>query len=195
MRIRGPIFAAVLSLSALGNLPCAHAAPAPSNPSENDLLYRGVLESQKNALESRKSNLAEIIRRKTRTYHSLENSPVAPRFVWEESLKTPEDRKRLARLLKIQIQQHLDELNHLATDSERVQAELEWFDVQKRESITIPTLSENATLPTSGKGHFRCDALPFKPLEGQALELVQDFGRRRDQDTGIEWQSLGWWVT
>ena len=59
-------------------------------------------------------------------------------------------------------------------------------EVEEGEEAASP-----ATLTSAG---FRCARLPVTGAAGRKAALIQDFGTRKDPESGLEWRSLGWWL-
>ncbi|MBS1985620.1 MAG: M23 family metallopeptidase [Bdellovibrionales bacterium] len=149
------------------------------------------------ALKDREKTLEASIKTKSRAYHALSQNSTNARFVWEEdSSATSERGRKLERLLQIAIREELKELEGVRAQEEDLVAELDMVKLRQREGAP-PLNPDNVVVPAPTVAQadaFKCQELPVTLAEGGRLMLTQDFGARKDADTGIEWRSLGWWI-
>ena len=145
-------------------------------------------EQRLKAIQDRAKSLNGVVEKKTKAYSAAVNNAGTASFVWQDQPESFQRRKKLERMLEMSIREELRELEQLSFQEADLRAELEWVRLRMREA------SEEKPLAPIKAGNFRCDDLPVSPAEGKALSLLQDFGSRKDPDTGIEWRSLGWWL-
>lgn len=148
-------------------------------------------ESRLKALGKRREVLSKDLKKKSRAYHALSNNTAAVGFLWEESGGANARHVKLDRLLQVKIREELKELENLDMQESDLRAELDWVRVRIKESASAEAPVDTSATDT---GTVRCEDTPVRLAPGASFELLQDFGPRRDAETGIEWKSMGWWL-
>ena len=147
------------------------------------------------ALRKRVEVLSRNVRDKSKAYHSLKSNSGVAAFIWEDEGSAVQKNQNLERMLQVAIREDLKEVQNLEAQEGDLRAELEWVRLRLTEALTRPAAPEAAeAAPVVVREVFRCDDLPVEAADGKALSLIQDFGVRKDVETGIEWRSLGWWI-
>lgn len=141
-------------------------------------------------IQQSQSNLRE----KARIFHSLSHGATPTQFAWQEESVAPQKRGRIRDLLKLAMRENIREIEALQEQRKDVSAEREWLQIQMSELVKI------ANVPTDGKNakpkaDFHCGNFPLQVAGDGQASLVQDFGSKKDAETGLEWRSLGWWFT
>jgi len=147
-----------------------------------------TLEQRIHLVDDKLNEMKARTREKFRLVRSLESGVVPPEYVWEDASQEIESRKKnLLELLRLSIRKESRDTDRLVEMKASILADREWIRIQKQElgSQIAPLTS---VLPT---GRFECSV---SPVDSPNLELVQDFGDRVDKDTGLKWQSQGWWL-
>ena len=148
------------------------------------------------AVRKRVEVLSKTVREKAKAFHSLKNNSGVASFVWEDDELAQQKNQKLERMLQVTIREDLKEVQNLESQEGDLRAELEWIRVRLAEALARPAAEESPKADThaSNADSFHCQDLPVEAAEGKSLSLIQDFGVRKDADTGIEWRSLGWWI-
>lgn len=147
------------------------------------------------AVRERVKTVSKAVREKSRTFHALQQTSGSASFVWEDDTSSIGRQKRMEKLLQISIREALKEIDSLEAQESDLRADLELIQTRMKEAANAPEAPEaDAPAVAVATNSFRCEALPVEPAEGRSLSLLQDFGTRKDSDTGIEWRSLGWWI-
>lgn len=149
-------------------------------------------ETRLKALGKRREKLSKDLKKKSRAYHALSNNTAAVGFLWEESGGANARHVKLDRLLQVKIREELKELESLDMQESDLRAELDWVRVRLKEAATAEAAPPPATPEVASTA--RCEDTPVRVAPGASFELLQDFGPRRDAETGIEWKSMGWWL-
>lgn len=155
-----------------------------------------------NALHAREASLGKVVRQKTRAFHALTQNTGAAGFVWEDDNAAPERQRKLERMLQLSIREDIKEIEALDTQEADLETELAWIRTRLKEMIDgvvpsepeAPAAAAPTTVAAEAAPSFHCQEVPVAPAPGKGLSILQDFGTRRDPDTGIEWRSLGWWI-
>lgn|GEM_PF-1304545 len=192
----------IAMLLALGSASSAFAFEnsTPSTPLADLRFAQEEQEIRARALKERLDTLSRQVREKATLLHSLEHGADTPRFAWQDAPRTPAHRERLERILRVAIREQLREVGRLQEQLKEAEIEREWAKL-RLEGTTTPEMdlpeSEQPASPTAMMaGVFRCQGLPVESAQPDTkFSLVQDFGPRRDLETGIEWRSMGWWLT
>jgi hypothetical protein len=142
--------------------------------------------SQIETHELRMKEIKAHIGAKTKLYHSLSQASHGPSAMWIDEKALDDQRRGLAKMTKIALRLNLQELEALQTQVTDLKTELEWnkfhTEAPNRNIIGVNNIS------------FRCQKMPINRGSKAPLQLVQDFGKRVDKETGIEWTSMGWWI-
>jgi len=159
----------------------------PANPSEQ-------LREKIQLLDLKRGVLEERLREKTRFYHQLSHGARTPQYIWQDEAAVGAQKKRLIELVKVAIREQIREIQNIDREKTEAIAEEDWLKIQEAESISqlklAPTLAEQRAA-----ADFSCGSLPVEPGANSILQLIQDFGVRTDPDTGLQWNSLGWWLS
>jgi septal ring factor EnvC (AmiA/AmiB activator) len=156
------------------------------------------------ALKERLGTVATQAREKAKLLHALQHGAASPRFAWEDVPKAPAQRERLKRIVRVALREQMREVTRLEEQLKEVEVERAWIRLRlaEAEQGEVPgALDPNNVLPPppapakAVSGSFRCQGLPVESEQADAkISLVQDFGPRRDAETGVEWRSMGWWL-
>jgi murein DD-endopeptidase MepM/ murein hydrolase activator NlpD len=181
------ILPTLAALSALFALSVAQASMGPSNEDLRTSQREQELRIQ--ALRNKSYDLSRAVNRKTRAYHALTTGQGRAAYVWEDDSAEGGDprRENLKRLLQLSIRSDLQAIKDIEYQEEDLLTELEWTRLRLKESEGSPS-GHKAT------GNFHCAQMPVENLSGRQVGLVQDFGTRKDPESGLEWRSLGWWL-
>ncbi len=133
------------------------------------------------------SVVEEQMREKVRLYHRLEMGSDAPQFLWEDAAEKIQDKRVLARYLKVSIRESAEAIEGLKKQRLEVLQEKDWQQIalDKNPSQTDSKLSKN----------FQCQSFPAQAPSELRVQLSQDFGKRTDPETGLQWNSQGWWLS
>lgn len=134
------------------------------------------------------------LREKARIFHSLSHGASPTQFAWQEESVAPQKRLRFRDLLKLAMRENIREIEALQEQRKDVNAEREWLQIQMSELIKIASLPVDSKSPKA-KADFHCGSFPLQVAGDGQASLVQDFGSKKDSETGLEWRSLGWWFT
>jgi murein DD-endopeptidase MepM/ murein hydrolase activator NlpD len=139
----------------------------------------------------RKSKLQ--LRRKSEAYYQVQlKSSHGPLYVWQNVDESGSRRKEIAlKMMGLALREGVKELDVLENRRLEAQAELEWLNIQKEEILNTELLAASKSSTVSKK--FTCRVLPVSA--DQKIELSQGFGPQKDAETGIQWNSLGWWIS
>lgn len=146
-------------------------------------------------LDERIGALNTALRKKSGMLHRLKESASSPRLAWEEESQVPAQRRQLKKVLELSIKEAVEGIARLEEQKRDVNTDLQWLKMQKIEALTQPALPVTPAPEASHASPSNCRDLPVRLAAGDRVKLSQDFGTRRDKETGIEWQSLGWWIT
>jgi len=149
------------------------------------------------ALGERIGRLKEQIREKGLRFHALDQGPRAVLHVWEDDDADQGTRQKVKRLIRLSVRSQLSELSLLSRRLSEVESEREWIRAQIH-GLPAAMLAANAApaASTGASAPFACAGFPVASGEsGEAPKILQDYGRRRDPETGIEWRSTGWWLS
>jgi septal ring factor EnvC (AmiA/AmiB activator) len=163
----------------------------PTFSSIDEAQLAGAIELQIVNIDQKIQDLRTELVKKTRFFHVLSTSPDAPQFAWDETRPADSSRAQLATLAKVEIRNLVKMIESLERRREELSNEREWERVKVEELATLgrePKKKQNLEKP------FLCKATPVTPLADHAA-VKQGFGRHQDADTGVEWQSSGWWIT
>ncbi len=130
------------------------------------------------------------IEKKTKIYHALKSGASSPLFAWETEAVIEKKRKSLLPYLKIEIKEKLKLLEFLESQLDEVQYDL---DLQKITPETNLSVADKISL-SKNPSHFSCQVAPSEPLSGQ-MQLMQGFGSHTDKESGLKWNSSGWWIS
>jgi murein DD-endopeptidase MepM/ murein hydrolase activator NlpD len=155
--------------------------------------FVGSIEHQEALLKQIDSKIVAFkqqLRDRTLGLHKLQQVPAqGPLYVWQQGDATANQKRDGAvRLVSLGLKEGLKELDGLENRRLEAQAELEWLKIQQEE-IQTPSSAELAMEARP----FRCRVLPM--ATDQKPELLQGFGAQKDSDTGLEWNSMGWWLS
>jgi len=152
------------------------------------------IDARLKAIEVHYLKQAKALREKTLLFHKVSVGSAAPRFLWdvsESDVDAGRKRKSLGKVLQIAIRSHIREIDSLEAQRNELLNEREWVRIQLSESIAVLKARE---AKGAAADFLRCGAFPVEGLAGQPLKLLQDYGKIHDKETGLEWQSLGWWL-
>ena len=170
-------------------------ATAPEPPSSQNALEQSEndLQFKIKQIDEQISTMNSSIRSKAKVFHSFKNGASSPQFFWEEESSNPEKRKKLSSLVRVEIRELVRRVETLEQRREELAYEMEWLRVRIKDSIRLE--SGNPHFSSSpAKKIFYCGVSPVAPLE-ERVQVTQPFGTHKDSDTGLEWQSSGWWVS
>ncbi len=148
------------------------------------------LENRHSQIQIEIDQIKKEIQSKTRLFHNLKSGASSPLFAWETEAVVEKKRKHLIPYLKIEIKEKLKRLEFLESQLDEVQYDL---DLSKISTEQLPSLGEKVTLAKNAS-HFVCQVVPSEPLSGQMV-LMQGFGAQKDIESGLKWNSSGWWIT
>jgi murein DD-endopeptidase MepM/ murein hydrolase activator NlpD len=153
-------------------------------PSEDEL------KSSLKQIDAQIATLQAAVRAKGRLYHGFLNEASSPQFMWEDAPEAAQLRRRhVAALVRVELRELVHELDVFSQRREDLSYELEWMKLRAQSAPKIKIQAQHAARP------FYCAQSPVAPLSGEKINLAQDFGVHRDKDSGVEWQSSGWWLT
>ncbi|MEO5667939.1 MAG: M23 family metallopeptidase [Bdellovibrionota bacterium] len=134
------------------------------------------------------------LRKRTLTIHKLQQIPEqGPLYAWQSSDENAGPRRDLAlRMASLSLKEGLKELDALENRRLEAQAELEWLKIQQEEIQPQATSTPDNAVTAKA---FKCRVLPLVPALDQKPEVLQGFGRQKDNGTGLVWNSLGWWLS
>jgi septal ring factor EnvC (AmiA/AmiB activator) len=169
------VIGAVLALAGLGNLE--------SRLAEQEKMLR--------SLDSKLAVKRKNLRQQAMAIHKAglrAGSPV--QYVWIEDVSTT-NRDAAAKLLSLGLKENLREVELLENRLFEVQAEAEWLRIQRDESRANE--GGEAVAPTQGP-NLRCQTSPARAAQSSRLRVLEGFGTKRDTLSGLEWNTLGWWL-
>lgn len=147
------------------------------------------------ALQDRIDTLSRQAREKAATLHALDNGADSPRYAWAPTTTTPANRERLKRILRVALREQLGEITRLQEQLKEAQIERDWLKLRISEADVSSDTPTELPKPSNNLATFHCQGLPIENTQADGkLPLLQDFGPRRDSETGIEWRSMGWWM-
>ncbi len=138
-------------------------------------------------LEKKLDEVKAKARAKAKAFHRLNSQEYSLRHPWEKADSKIKVKNGVERLLEIALKEDLriiekleEQLESMRGDQSLGRIETEPSDIKLSNKIKIN----------------HCKAAPFELIpEAASLQMIQDFGLRKDPETGIEWPSSGWWVS
>jgi len=193
MKKLGLLLLALLAFS--GNLVFFFFTPTPPESSETtpDLEMQKEIEKKILRIDERVKEIQKEIRSRGKALHMAMNAPQAPQFFWSDDDDSAEKKKaRLTSLLKIELRTLLRLVENLNQRKDELNYELEWEKIKAKEFIkkSLSASSQNKTQSVA----FRCSVNPVTPLADRAA-VKQPFGLYKDPETGLSWQTSGWWIS
>jgi len=178
--------------------PLAFASPetaAEQSSSKHDSEIESQIDKQKVLLVQIDEILLKNknqLRRKTEAFYQIQQKPSqGPLHMWQKSDNSSAQRKELAlKMMGLALRESVKDLEVLENRRLEAQAELEWLHIQKDELSRNTFMSSEPRL--LGRKSFQCRVLPLTSESN--LEVSQGFGPQKDLETGIQWNSLGWWI-
>jgi septal ring factor EnvC (AmiA/AmiB activator) len=171
-------------LSALASV-AAHAAATVTEqiPVQEELVSQ---------IDSKINEFKTKLRERTLSLHKLQQLPdQGPLYIWQnQNPNAGRQRDMALRMASLSLKEGLKELDALENRRLEAQAELEWLRIQQEE-LSASASSVPDSVPAKV---FHCRLLPVASQQ-QKPEVLQDYGRQKDSGTGLEWNSLGWWIS
>lgn len=191
----------ILNLAGLSSI-----AQAAVMPSENPLkasISRAELDTQLASNANREEFLRKELNKKVTLLSKIQNGASAPTYLWEEIPANQRNRGALEKLLKLAIRRHLDEIARVQQINTELSAQLDWMNHEVAGATSSLTTTNPGTTPlalsTANRDEstpsFHCSNVPVAATSFAESPLLQDFGTRKDSLTGLEWNSLGWWIS
>jgi septal ring factor EnvC (AmiA/AmiB activator) len=180
----------------LGILFCVDSAGALTT--QNEVLAEPLLSVQ---LERQQELLTQIdlriedhkrqLRSKTEAYYQIQQRPLeGPLHLWQQNDASKAKTKDLAlKVLGLSVREGVRELELMEGRRLEAQAELEWLRIQEEEF----SKSQFSAAQSLNQTEFKCRILPVE--SESKIELIQGYGLQKDLETGIEWNSMGWWLS
>ncbi len=160
------------------------------------------LDTQLAANSDRERFLKKELTKKVALLNQIQNGASTPVYMWEDVPVAQRNRQALEKILKLAVRRHLDEINRIQQINSELTSQLDWMShevtAENKNSASVPTVIETAlqaqtSLTTSLKS-FNCGDVPVSFASLSEKPILQDFGTRKDTLTGLEWNSLGWWI-
>lgn len=165
-----------------------HMLWVPASPAALIETTETDLTQQLQIVDLKISAVEENLRDKVKSFHRLEMGHTQALFFWEEAGVEQQSVAELKQYLRVSIRTQSKDLELLQQQRADLRNEKEWQNLQEREKLLGLQAKEKIS------DNFQCAQFPALPLDSQ-LQLSQDFGKKLDPETGIQWNSLGWWLT
>ncbi len=165
-------------------------------PSDLDELKSVETEYQERIIQlsNRRMQVEERVRHKALKFHTLTQSRGGLRYIWQDPRVVAEQKNRLKRMLRLSLREDLNEIESFEKHRVETETELELIRTRIRDSEAQMEAATKSTDLHISAQPFHCLKDPAVPATNGATQLLQDFGMRRDDDTGLTWRSLGWWL-
>ncbi|HVJ65563.1 MAG TPA: M23 family metallopeptidase [Bdellovibrionota bacterium] len=184
----------------------ATAAQAALTPPESVLkasISSSELDAQLGANSQRATFLKAELSKKVSLLNQLQNGASVPVYLWEDVPVTQRNRASIEKILKLAVRRHLDEIARIQQINAELTSQLDWMshEVTGAKPVApttteiakgaMPAIKENAVAEAT---NFHCGDVPVSFTSLSEKPILQDFGTRKDALTGLEWNSLGWWI-
>jgi murein DD-endopeptidase MepM/ murein hydrolase activator NlpD len=187
------------------------ALPSDSEDKLKTSISSSELDEQLRSNIERKAFLKAELSKKVKLLSQIQNGASAPIHIWEEVPANQRNRAALEKILKLAVRRHLDEINRIQQINTEISSQLDWMShevsapkaevakVDTKLNETMPREVKPATdskkLSSSDLAKFSCGDVPVSYASLSSNPILQDFGTRKDSLTGLEWNSLGWWIS
>lgn len=155
----------------------------------------GELDTQLSSNIQRETFLKNELNKKVKLLSQLQNGSSVPTYAWEDEPSTLRNRESLQKLLKLAIRRHLDEIHRIQQINSELSSQLDWMSHEVSGAPAAAKPTTTATTVVTSDSSFRCGDVPVSFASLTAKPIMQDFGTRKDSLTGLEWNSLGWWIS
>lgn len=153
-------------------------------PHANEL--NGSARAQK--IDQELGTLQKEIQKKVTFFYKLQNGTQPPLYVWESKSKIETHREKIIPLVKFEIKNLIKRAEDLQIRREEIAYEMELQRVTEPDSLNKP-----ANIDSSGE--FLCSAPPAITLNpSEKIRIEQPFGQNADKETGLSWNTTGWWI-
>jgi hypothetical protein len=165
----------VLALAGMGNLDSRLA-------DQEQMLRR---------LDTKLASMRKNLRTQALAFHRIGlRSDTSVQYIWAEE-GTQAKRDSAAKLISLGMRESLREVELLENRLFEVQAEAEWLRIQRDESAANPALVD---APKPLGVNLRCQTAPARASRESRLKVLEGFGTKKDALSGLEWNTLGWWL-
>lgn len=186
------LFIFLVSAQAIAAIPQNETAPLKSSISKTEL------DLQYSTNTEREAFLKAELKKKIALLSQIQNGASSPKYLWEDIPANQINRASLEKLLKLAIRRHLDEISRIQQINSELATQLDWMShevagiksEQPKEQIK-DAITAQAPISLS----FKCADVPISFASLSERPIMQDFGTRKDTLTGLEWNSLGWWIS
>ena len=141
------------------------------------------------------SSNTSSLKEKAKLFHGAKNGASPPQFVWSNSESLAEEQRKKRQIwLHVGLRENIRILENLRQRREDLNYELEWLRIRLAQQIEFSNAQTPKPSTSAKQRSFQCAQGWLKPLD-TAIHIQQDFGKTKDSDTGLEWNSQGWWLT
>lgn len=187
-------FFAVIAMAAIPE----SEAPIKTSISMNELDKQFVSNNDREAF------LKKELNKKVLLLSQLQNGSSSPTYLWQDAPTNQNNRQAVEKLLKMAIRRHLDELARIQQINTELSSQLEWMNhdvsAAANKAPVNKLVKELAATNSNSENNsdsaitFHCNDVPVTTASLSPNPIMQDFGTRKDSLTGLEWNSLGWWI-
>lgn len=149
-----------------------------------------ALDRQINILNEKIESLGDITKAKAKELHRLSHAAGGAHFVWEDGAQRIQNKRHFGKMIRASLFEDIKNIKELEVQKKSLEEEKIWILSTQNASTKNKVLTQELKKPRV----FKCQAFPLDSSESPGLELSQDFGIKKDADSGLEWHSLGWWV-
>lgn len=162
-------------------------------PEDSELMSEAI-DAQLRIVDERMAELSKLTQEKAIQLHRLNQSAGGAHFIWEDGVSLLNQKRSLAKMLKASMLEDLRDIRDLESQKKELINERVWitstsrFPLQEKAKVLARNLKAQKNL--------HCQNFPLQSVgENKELKLTQDFGTRKDLETGLEWTSMGWWMS